>query len=88
MNFCQKLWINRVWRIRIKIILGFVGHSLRRNENDLISKYVRWAQEGRHGSRGRGKPHRLFRTYIELLIKSDNPPTVNEMRQVATSVPP
>ena len=30
----------------------FVGHSLRRNENDVINKYVLWAWDERHGSRG------------------------------------
>jgi hypothetical protein len=68
--------------------LRFIGHCLRRNENDLINKYVLWAPEGRHGSRGRGKPRTLYHTYIGMLINSDNPPTVNEMRQVATSGPP
>ncbi len=28
--------------------LRFVGHSLRRNENDPINKYVFWASEERH----------------------------------------
>jgi hypothetical protein len=31
--------------------LRFVGHSLRRNENDPITKYVLWAPDERHRQR-------------------------------------
>ena len=68
--------------------LRFVGHSLRRTENDLINKYVLWAPDVRHGSRGRGKPRTLYHQYIGKLINSETPPIPDEMRNVASSGPP
>ena len=65
--------------------LRFVGHSLRRNENDPINKYVFWAPEERHGKRSVGRTHTLYHQYIGKLINRDTPPTANEMRNVARS---
>jgi sorting nexin-29 len=68
--------------------LRFVGHCLRRDTNDPINKYVLWAPNERHGSRGRGKPRTLYHQYIGKLINNDTPPTADEMRKLATSGPP
>ncbi len=65
--------------------IRFVGHSLRRNENDPINKYVFWAPEERHGKRSVGRTHTLYHQYIGKLINRDTPPTANEMRNVARS---
>ena len=60
--------------------LRFVDHSLRRDKNDLINKYVLYAPEERHGQRSRGRPHILYHQYIGKLINSDTPPVSDEMR--------
>jgi hypothetical protein len=56
--------------------------------NDLINKYVFWAPNECHGSRGRGRPRILYHQYIGKLINNDTPLTAKEMRKVATSGPP
>ncbi|CAM4364063.1 unnamed protein product [Leuciscus chuanchicus] len=65
--------------------LRFVGHSLRRDLNDQINKYVLYAPEERHGKRSRGKPRTLYHTYIGKLINNDMPPTADEMRRAASN---
>jgi hypothetical protein len=68
--------------------LRFVGHSLRRNENDPISKCVFWAPGERHGKRSMDKPLALYHQYIGKLINRDTPPTANEFRNIAKSGTP
>ena len=63
--------------------LRFVGHSLRRPENELINKYVLYQPIQRHGKRKPGKSKTLYPEYIGKLINSEVPPTADEMRKAA-----
>ena len=40
--------------------LKFVGHSLRRAEDELINEYVLYTPEPYHGQRGAGRPPLLY----------------------------
>ena len=51
--------------------LQFVGHCLRKAENELINKYVLYTPELSHGNRGRGQPKMLYPDYIGQLIDSE-----------------
>jgi hypothetical protein len=68
--------------------LRYLGHSLRRNENDFINKYVFREQDQRNGPRGADKPRMIYHKYIGELINKRTPPTINEMRKVASKGTP
>ena len=63
--------------------LRFVGHCLRKAENELINKYVLYTPELSHGNRGRGQPKMLYPDYIGQLIDSETPPTIDDIRAAA-----
>ena len=63
--------------------LRYVGHCLRKPQDEMINKYVLYQPVERHGRRGRGKPKLLYPQYIGFLINSETPPTVDEMRTTA-----
>ena len=63
--------------------LKFVGHSLRRAEDELINEYVLYTPEPYHGQRGAGRPPLLYPDYIAILINIDTPPTIKEIRRAA-----
>jgi hypothetical protein len=61
--------------------LQFVGHCLRRDENDLINKHVLWAPNERHVSRKRGRLRTLYHRYFVKLINSDILPRANKIKR-------
>ena len=63
--------------------LRFVGHSLRRDKNDLINKYVLYASQERHGRRSRGRGRKLYHQYIGELVNQDVPAKEGELRVAA-----
>ena len=63
--------------------LKFVGHSLRRAEDELINEYVLYTPEPYHGKRGAGRPPLLYPDYIAKLINNNTPPTIKEIRRAA-----
>jgi hypothetical protein len=63
--------------------LRFVGHSLRRDKNDLISKYVLYAPQERHGKRSSGRGRKLYHHYIGKLVNQEVPAKEDELRAAA-----
>ena len=48
--------------------LKYIGHSLRKPEEELISKYVLYTPDENHGRRGPGRPREQYRDYIGKII--------------------
>ena len=63
--------------------LRFVGHCLRKAENEFINKYVFYTPELSHENRARGQPKMLYSDYIGQLIDSETPPMIDDIRAEA-----
>jgi len=61
--------------------LRFLGHILRKPEDELANKYALY--HPRHGKRKVGRPKTLFHQYIARVICQGNPPTPEEIRLMA-----
>ena len=57
--------------------LRFLGHILRKPEDELANKYALY--HPRHGKRKVGYPKTLFHQYIARVMCQDNPPTPEEI---------
>ena len=58
--------------------LRFLGHILRKPEDEPANKYALY--HPRHGKRKVGRPKTLFHQYIARVMCQDNPPTPEEIR--------
>ena len=63
--------------------LRYVGHCLRKPEDELINKYVLYTPKTSHGKRSRGNPKPTYPDYIGRLINKDVPPSADEIRIMA-----
>jgi hypothetical protein len=63
--------------------LRYVGHCLRKTENELIKKYVLYIPLPSHGTRDRGNPKITYAEYIGRLINNDVLPSAGEIRKMA-----
>lgn len=65
--------------------LRFVGHCLRRNENEPIHQYVLYTPSNDHGKRKTGKPKISYASYISKLVSKDpkSPWTVEDIKNNA-----
>ncbi len=63
--------------------LRYVGHCLRKAENELINKYALYTPLPSHGTRGRGNPRMTYAEYIGRLILNDVLPSAGEIRKMA-----
>ena len=61
--------------------LRFLGHILRKPEDERANKYALY--HTRHGKRKVGRPKTLFHQYIARVMCQDNPPTPEEIRLMA-----
>ena len=61
--------------------LRFLGHILRKPEDELANKYALY--HPRHGKRKIGRPNTIFHQYIARVMCHDNPPTPEEIRLMA-----
>ena len=60
--------------------LHFLGHILRKPENELVNRYALF--HPKHGKRKPGRPKLMFHQYIASVISQAYPPTPEEIRSM------
>jgi hypothetical protein len=65
--------------------LRFIGHCLRREPKELVNQYALYTPKETHGKRKRGRPKMSYADYLAKLINNVTPPTVQEIRNMASN---